>query len=162
MSAPGLFELPDGTPPPPPGYKYAGRLGDYDICVELHGAVLDPADGRWIASRDIPYLGMGGFQATPGMVELWHLALPVGVTPDDAFYAPGTFPDNELPSDVPYVERLRRRVRSLERALRNLMAVQNGCPLPKYQADWDSAMSAGAALLSAPDALTRNDDERTG
>lgn len=34
----------------------------------------------------------------------------------------------------------RRRIERMSEALQLLYSVQNGCPLPKYQQDWDRAI----------------------
>ena len=39
------------------------------------------------------------------------------------------------------------RVAEFRAVLDDLYSVQNGCPLPKYQADWDAAMLAAGRLL---------------
>lgn len=40
-----------------------------------------------------------------------------------------------------------RRIRELEDALQNLVDVQNGCPLHKYEKDWNAAMDDAHKLL---------------
>ena len=39
------------------------------------------------------------------------------------------------------------RITSLESALSDLMDVQNGCPLPKYEAEYNAAMDRASKLL---------------
>lgn len=46
------------------------------------------------------------------------------------------------------IARLRARCERLSEALQLLMDNQNGCPLPKYEADWNRAMQLGAAALA--------------
>ncbi len=41
----------------------------------------------------------------------------------------------------------REEIIRLRKALQLLYDVQNGCPLPKYRADWDKAMGTAEELL---------------
>ena len=47
--------------------------------------------------------------------------------------------DEELRKDA-VIEQQAQQIATLREALQLLYDVQNGCPLPKYQADWDKAM----------------------
>lgn len=45
------------------------------------------------------------------------------------------------------LEQQAQQIATLREALQLLYDVQNGCPLPKYQADWDKAMEMTDRLL---------------
>ena len=45
---------------------------------------------------------------------------------------------------------MQARMDAMHKALDDLYSVQNGCPLPKYQQDWDAAMLAAGRLLGYP------------
>lgn len=65
----------------------------------------------------------------------------------------GNFMDDGISLDEPEVtlasdyDALQFQVDALQAALDDLYSVQNGCPLPKYQTDWDAAMLAAGRLL---------------
>ena len=40
-----------------------------------------------------------------------------------------------------------KQIRQFKDTLELLHSVQNGCPLPKYQEDWNTAMTEAASLL---------------
>ena len=50
----------------------------------------------------------------------------------------------------------RAEVERLRDVLERLRSVQNGCPLPKYEAEWSKAMDDATAALSAKGASDDN------
>ena len=88
-------------------------------------------------------------------VKIYELQGPVRVVACGASYAtPETLaPGQCVVLDADY-QRLTQAARDAGRALQALSDVQNGCPLPKYEADWQRAMQWTQEALAAMEKLT--------
>ena len=62
----------------------------------------------------------------------------------------GTSPATQIVNLERMVEERDNEIERLREALQLLYDNQNGCPLPKYQEDWERAMSMAAELLKSP------------